>query len=87
MSDLAALYTLITEKILQGEKIPTGEHGYYFAISHQAPWWSITQGLAKHLYTRGLVSDPEVKVWPSDDMAAEYLGWPRQFVRGIGTSR
>jgi hypothetical protein len=86
ISDLVALYNLLLEKCLLKEPIPTGEHGYYFAMAHRAPWWEVMHRLAKALYTRGLVSEPEVYTWPSDAMAAEYLQLPELYIRAMGTS-
>ncbi|TGJ80729.1 hypothetical protein E0Z10_g8034 [Xylaria hypoxylon] len=86
ISDLAEYYVLIVKKILQGEKLPSGEEGYYFAVAHDASWWALAQGLADALSARGLVTDPEVRFWPSDDMAAEALELPRQFVRLMHTA-
>ncbi|KIW09780.1 hypothetical protein PV08_11880 [Exophiala spinifera] len=73
-------------KILKEEAIPTGEKGYYFAMAHRTSWWEVLQHLAEALYKRGLVDEAEVKIWPSDEIAAQALGWPRQFVRAMGTS-
>ncbi|KAI1733606.1 hypothetical protein F4680DRAFT_394717 [Xylaria scruposa] len=87
ISDLADYYVLFVKKILQGEKLPSGEDGYYFSVAHEASWWNMTQSLAKVLYARGLVTEPTAKVWPSDDMAAEALDLPRQFVRLMHTAR
>ena len=87
VSDLAALYALLIEKILQKEPIPVDEKGYYFAFAHRAPLWDVMQRIANALYSRGIVAEPKVQVWPSDDMAAEYLGFPRPFVRDMGTAR
>jgi hypothetical protein len=42
--------------------------------------------LAENLYARGLVKEPTVQIWPSDEMAAEYLGYPTAYVRVMGTS-
>ncbi|KAI9704644.1 MAG: hypothetical protein M1820_005392 [Bogoriella megaspora] len=86
ISDLANFYTLLTEKILQKEPVPNGEKGYYFVIAHKTHWWRVMQRLAEALHARGLVAEPEVDVWPSDDVAAEYLEFPRPFVRAMGTS-
>ncbi|KAI0837093.1 NAD(P)-binding protein [Hypoxylon sp. FL0890] len=72
--------------ILHKEAIPSGEQGYYFAFAHRASWWGVMQRLADALYARGLVAEPKVQVWPSYEMAAEYLGCPRQHIRAIGTS-
>ena len=87
ISDLTALYALLVEKILQKEPIPSGEKGYYFAMAHKISWWTVMSYLAKGLHQRGLVTEPEAQTWPSYDMAADNLGWPRQFVRAMGTSR
>ena len=43
--------------------------------------------LAIVLHDRGIVTEPTVKVWPSDDMAAEELDLPRQYVRFMHTAR
>ncbi|KAI0539299.1 hypothetical protein GGR58DRAFT_244719 [Xylaria digitata] len=87
ISDLAEYYVLIVKKILQGEKLPSGEEGYYFAVAHEAGWWDIAQGLADVLRARGLVTEPTARIWPSDDMAAEELDLPRQYVRLMHTAR
>ncbi|RDW86003.1 hypothetical protein BP5796_04328 [Coleophoma crateriformis] len=85
VSDLAAFYTLLTGKIVQKEPVASGEDGYYFVYAHKTHWWDTMQRLAEALYARGLVTAPKVEVWPSDEMAAEYLGFPRPFVRAMGT--
>ncbi|KAI1087270.1 NAD(P)-binding protein [Rostrohypoxylon terebratum] len=87
ISDLVALYALMVEKILQKEPIPSGEKGYYFATVHRAPWWEIMQRIADALYKRGLVTEPKVQIWLSWDEAADELGFPRPFIRAIGSSR
>ncbi|KAF2664223.1 NAD(P)-binding protein [Microthyrium microscopicum] len=86
ISDLVALYGLLTERILQGTPIPSGKDGYYFAIAHTVGWWEIMDGLAKALYARGLVEEPKTPFWPSDEVAADYLGFPRMFLRAMGTT-
>ncbi|RWA07405.1 hypothetical protein EKO27_g7699 [Xylaria grammica] len=87
ISDLAEFYVLMIKKILQGEKLPSGEEGYYFAVAHEVGWWDIAQSLAGALSARGLVTEPQARIWPSDDMAAEALDLPRQFVRLMHTAR
>ncbi|KAJ3535359.1 hypothetical protein NM208_g1129 [Fusarium decemcellulare] len=87
ISDMSALFVLLLEKILRGESVPHGEEGYYFAMAHRSPYWKVMEGLAKGLYSRGLVTEPTVQVWPDDDMASENLGFPRTYIRAIGTSR
>ena len=86
MEDLAKLYTLILEKVVQGELTPSGERGYYFAMAHRSSMWSVAEGLAASLYRRGLVDSAEVKVWPSDQKAAEELGFPARYIRAMCTS-
>ncbi|UPL00210.1 hypothetical protein LCI18_011144 [Fusarium solani-melongenae] len=86
ISDLTSLYLLLLEKILRQEPVPSGENGYYFALAHRSPWWKVMDGLAKGLYSRGLVTEPEVQVWPSYDEAADTMGFPRLYMRAIGTS-
>ncbi|KAI1190690.1 hypothetical protein F5B17DRAFT_386199 [Nemania serpens] len=86
VSDLAEYYVLILRKILQGEKMPSGEEGYYFSVAHETSWWDVAQGLADVLFARGLVTEPTAKFWPSDKMAAEALGLPAQFVRLMHTA-
>lgn len=72
---------------MQRVPIPSGNKGYYFGISHTVNWWETIQYLAEALYARGLVAEPKVQIWPSDEMAAEYLGFPPMYVRMMGTSR
>ncbi|KAM6511444.1 hypothetical protein FALCPG4_016447 [Fusarium falciforme] len=86
ISDLTSLYLLLLEKILRQEPVPSGENGYYFALAHRSPWWKVMNGLAKGLYSRRLVTEPEVQVWPSYDEAADTMGFPRLYMRAIGTS-
>ncbi|KAF7547805.1 hypothetical protein G7046_g8889 [Stylonectria norvegica] len=86
VSDLSQLYVVLLERILQGEPLPTGDYGYYFAMAHRSPWWKVMDRLAESMFARGLVNSPEVKVWPSNEEAADELGFPRAFIAGIGWS-
>lgn len=81
ISDLTTLYEQLVTKILQKEPIRSGEEGYYIAIAHSLPWWDVLDRLAGALHARGLVADTETQIWPSDEVAAEYLGIPAQFVQ------
>lgn len=72
---------------MQKEPIPSDEKGYYFAIVHRTPWYDVMQRIAKGLHARGLVMEPEPQIWPSDEMAAEYLGFPPLLVRAMCTHR
>lgn len=86
MSDISQLYAILTEKILQQESIPSGEKGYYFAIAHRFSWWELMGRLAQCLHQRGLVDSPHIQTWPSYELAADSLGWPREYVRNMGES-
>ncbi|KAL5378872.1 hypothetical protein DPSP01_008805 [Paraphaeosphaeria sporulosa] len=86
ISDLVALYRILVHKILENEDIPSGKDGYYFAMAHRAPWWAYMRAIAQSLHARGLVADPEVELWPSDEAAAKALKFPVQFIRAMGTA-
>ncbi|KAL9044052.1 MAG: hypothetical protein Q9214_002786 [Letrouitia sp. 1 TL-2023] len=86
ISDLTALYGRIIEKILQKEEIPNGTEGYYFAVAHKLHQWEFLDKLAVALNARGLVTDTKIQLWPSDEAAAEALGFPQQFVQILWNS-
>lgn len=73
------------EKILQGEAIPNGENGYYFAVAHKLYCWDLMQRFAEQLYALGLMEEPKTHTWPSDEMAAVSLGVPPMIARIMGT--
>ncbi|PSN64073.1 NAD(P)-binding protein [Corynespora cassiicola Philippines] len=83
ISDVTAYYSLLVEKILSNDPIPSGEEGYYFIAAHKLNWWEAMHQLAQHLHKRGLIEDPEVHIWPSYDVAADTLGLPRLYVRAM----
>ncbi|KAJ3958890.1 hypothetical protein N0V92_004529 [Colletotrichum tropicale] len=85
-ADLVQLYRLLTENILLGKPIPSGREGYYFATVHRVPWWDVMDRIAMAMHARGLVDEPTTKVWPSYDVAADTLGFPRLYIRAMGTS-
>ncbi|KAF2792902.1 NAD(P)-binding protein [Melanomma pulvis-pyrius CBS 109.77] len=86
ISDVVALYTLIIMRILNKDLVPSGEKGYYFAMAHRYSWWNVMQRIAEAMHARRLVDEPEAKIWPSYEMAAESLGYPLLYMRAIGTS-
>jgi hypothetical protein len=87
ISDLTALYGRIIEKILQKVTLPSGVEGYYFAQAHDVEWWELLDRLAVALNARGLVTDSKAQIWPSNEVAAESLGFPVQFVQVLYNSR
>lgn len=86
ISDLTALYGRIIEHVIRKDAIPSGTEGYYFALGHDLHWWEVLDHLGAALRARGLVTDPKLQVWPSDEAAAEALGVPAAFVQALWNS-
>lgn len=86
ISDLTALYGRIIENILQGELLPTGREGYYFALAHYLHLGEVLDHLAIQLKARGLITDSKTKVYLNDEAAASSLGIPVPFVRPLWNS-
>ena len=88
ISDLMTLYALLLERILRKQPLPSGEEGYYFAAAHMYRWWDVLGRLAAVLHARGLVNEPSVQIWQSDEMAQEALGgMPIDFMHMIWIRR
>ncbi len=81
VSDLAAYYQLIVEKILHKDRLTSGREGYYFAVAHEMHWWEVLDRLAILLHSRGLIDSPETSIWPSDGEAAAAYQIPAQWLR------
>ncbi|KAI0164988.1 hypothetical protein GGR57DRAFT_220357 [Xylariaceae sp. FL1272] len=81
VNDLTQYYISLVAKILQGEKLPSGEHGYYFPIAHTISWWKTADRIAEVLHARGLATQSKACLWSSEDAASESLQLPRAFVR------
>lgn len=86
ISDLTALYGRIIENILQGEPIPTGREGYYFALAHYLHLGEVLDHLAIQLKARDLITDSKTKIYLNDEAAASSLGIPVPFVRPLWNS-
>jgi len=86
ISDLTTLYGRIIERILQGEPLPTGREGYYFALAHYLHFGEVLDHLAIELKARGLITDGKTKIYPNDEAAARSLGVPVPFVRPLWNS-
>lgn len=86
LMDLLTYYEKIVVAIADGQDIPSGKAGYYFATAHELNWWETLDHLAKALKQRQLVNDAEVHHWPSDQSAAEALEIPVDFVHSIWNS-
>lgn len=87
VTDLAVLYALLVENILQHNPIPSDDKGIYFGLAHRMSWWKIRERMAENLYNRGLVNEPNVQTWPSYEQAADELGFPRAYIRAMSTAR
>ncbi|KAH7128021.1 hypothetical protein B0J13DRAFT_646173 [Dactylonectria estremocensis] len=79
--DLAHFYIRLATSIIQGKGLPSGRDGYFFTSAHQVSWHKTLDRIAAVLYARGLVSQPDVKAWPSEDLACQSLGLPPQYVQ------
>ncbi|KAF2649883.1 hypothetical protein K491DRAFT_609882 [Lophiostoma macrostomum CBS 122681] len=86
ISDLTSLYALIIKRILHSDPPASGTKGYYFALAHDLIWWEVLDNLAASMKARGLVKDTRLKVWPSDQVAAEAMGVPEMFVQPLWNS-
>ncbi|CAL5871785.1 uncharacterized protein PFLUO_LOCUS6038 [Penicillium psychrofluorescens] len=86
ISDLTALYGRIIENILQGEQLPSGREGYYFALAHYLYIGEFLDHLAVELKARGLITDSKTRIYPNDEAAARTLGVPVPFVRPLWNS-
>jgi hypothetical protein len=86
ISDLTALYGLLVDKILRKEMPPSGEEGYYFAQAHDIFFGEFLDQLAVALHARGLVTDSKTEIFANDEIAAEALGVPVQFVQVLWNS-
>ncbi|KAK6071487.1 nad dependent epimerase dehydratase family protein [Seiridium cupressi] len=86
ITDLTALYWRIIEAVLQNKSIPSGTEGYYFALAHDIHIWEFLDRLATALKARGLVDDSNVATWPNDEVAAESIGVPSQFLAALWKS-
>ncbi|KAJ5195726.1 hypothetical protein N7449_006205 [Penicillium cf. viridicatum] len=86
ISDLTALYGRIIENILQGEPLPTGREGYYFALAHYLHLGEVLDHLAIQLKARDLITDSKTKIYLNDEAAASSLGIPVPFVRPLWNS-
>lgn len=80
--DNATLYIALLSKILEGENVDHGRHGYYLASSGSVAWEDLYSGIAKCLLQKGVIDDDEIPL--ADDPAlqkmAAALGVPKEFV-------
>ncbi|KAF2718890.1 hypothetical protein K431DRAFT_322086 [Polychaeton citri CBS 116435] len=83
VSDMSALYRQIVQKVSQNEPIPSGDEGYYLALAHNLEWSKVSHQLAEALFTRGLIKNLKVKIWPNEESAAKALAVPTKFVQPL----
>ncbi|KAL2213770.1 NAD(P)-binding protein [Sarocladium strictum] len=91
ISDLTDLYLLIINGIRHGKlEVDNGKVVYYFPVAHTVPWWKTMDLLAEELASRGLLGpdgDSKAEVWPSYDLAADSLGYPKSLIRFMALAR
>ncbi|KAF5619784.1 NAD dependent epimerase dehydratase family [Fusarium sp. NRRL 52700] len=60
IEDIAALYTLILAKLVEGEDVPFGKEGFFFANHEKQSWLDIAKEIARVGHQRGrLAAEPE----------------------------
>lgn len=79
VGDNANLYIQILRNILSGKKQGCGVEGYYLASPGSVAWDDIYARMAKTLYERGVITDPQVDI--ADDTALE------QMATGLGCGK
>lgn len=87
VSDLTAFFARLVDALINGSPVPKGRQGYYFTNSHRVYWWDLVERLAEVLHARGLVADPSVGIWPSDEAAGKAFGVPPAFAASIFNGR
>ncbi|KAL2813003.1 hypothetical protein BJX63DRAFT_432291 [Aspergillus granulosus] len=79
ISDLVDYYTRLIQGIIEQRSIPSGKCGYYLVSAHRLNWHDLLSTLAKELFTRNLVSNASVTVWPSEEIKTKSLGLPSPY--------
>ncbi|KAG9256973.1 uncharacterized protein F5Z01DRAFT_671421 [Emericellopsis atlantica] len=81
VQDLGRLYVALLASIQHNTACPpSGEQGFIFGTGHSVSWWDVAEGLAPHLYRRGLVDGPRTELWASDQEASKGLLVPQVFI-------
>jgi hypothetical protein len=60
--------------VASGKSLPSDKEGFYFPVAHTMSWAKVLERIAAALQDRGLISQPEIDTWPSDEVASERLG-------------
>lgn len=95
IDDLAELYEIILAKILAGEEIPSGEHGFYFSENGRHSWREVAQGVGDALLTNGAGSEEVKSVsleegaekWTGGDQSMAELGMASKYVSSFFSCR
>jgi nucleoside-diphosphate-sugar epimerase len=74
ISDLTKLYEIVLNRVLNGEKVPTGEKGILFTGTGRFQWKDLSKGVADALYEIGAVKKSEVKKVTLDEAAPRLSG-------------
>jgi nucleoside-diphosphate-sugar epimerase len=73
IDDLADLYVILLQKILDGEKVPAGEQ-ILFSETGTFSWIDLSQGIADALHRLGAIKTADVKQVTLEDAAGHLFG-------------
>lgn len=74
IGDLAKLYEIVVQKLLNGEDLPSGEKGIYFSANGHHTWLEVANGLADALFTLGVSETEEAKSISLEEAAERWTG-------------
>jgi nucleoside-diphosphate-sugar epimerase len=73
ISDLAGLYELIITKILNGDAVPFGPKGIYFAEAGEHSWRQLSEGIARAGVELGVLTSAETRSITLSEAADQWL--------------
>ncbi|QYS92704.1 Epimerase domain-containing protein [Trichoderma simmonsii] len=69
ISDVAAFYSLVLKRYLEGQSIDSGKNGYYFLENGEISWLDISKHIAEVGYSQGLFPSEETKEITLEDFS------------------
>ncbi|KAL6835646.1 hypothetical protein J3E69DRAFT_352165 [Trichoderma sp. SZMC 28015] len=69
ISDVAAFYSLVLKRYLEGQSIDSGKSGYYFLENGEISWLDISKHIAEVGYSQGLFPSKETKEITLEDFS------------------
>ncbi|KIV84582.1 hypothetical protein PV11_00355 [Exophiala sideris] len=70
IADVAKIYSLLVQRIVDGKAIEFGKQGYYFVETGEVTWLDISKAIARSGHTQGLFPTAEVKEVSPVDFAS-----------------